>query len=125
MFDQASIPVRIAVVLIVANWILWGAYCVAIGGEALSGAISGGEYLIRRNPNSVPTPVAPAFWFFSLVYTYLTVAGSVLAGVLLHVFSRPRWDRGGFDFIALGLAFMWVWLVSVRAAPLFIAWAAA
>jgi hypothetical protein len=125
MFSQVSTPIRIAVILIVANWLFWGFYCIAIGGEALTGEISGGQYLIRRHPNSVPTPVSPAFWLFSLVYTFLTVSGSVLALVLLYVFYRPRWDRGLLDIVAVGLAVVWVLMVSLRAVPRFIEWAAA
>src|SRR5262245_36729330 len=121
MFDQASKSVRIAAGLILVNWLAWGLYCIAIGGEALQGDIIGGQYINRRNPSSVPIPVSPDFWLFSLVYTFLTVSGSVLALVLLLVFHRPRWDRGILDIVAIGFAAIWVLMVAVQAAPRFIA----
>jgi hypothetical protein len=125
MFEQASKTVRIVVGAIVANWLAWTVYCVAIGGEALGGEIIAGQYLIRRHPTSVPIPVSPEFWLFSLAYTFLTVAGSVLVLVLLYVFHRPRWDRGVLDMVAIGLAAVWVLAISLKAAPRFLAWAAA
>jgi hypothetical protein len=125
MFDQASKPVRIAAGLIGANWLAWTFYCVAIGGEALNGDIIGGQYFIRRNPSSTSIPVSPEFWLFSLVYTSLTVGGSVLALVLLIVFHRPRWDRGLLDKILIAFATLWLLIISLQAGPRFIAWAAA
>src|SRR5262245_41171417 len=125
MFDQASKSVRIAAGLIVANWLAWGLYCFGIGGEALHGDIIGRQYFIRSNPSSVPIPVSPDFLLFSLVYSFLTVSGSVLALVLLYVFSRPRVYRGFLDFFAICLAAVWFLMVSLQAAPRFIAWAAA
>lgn len=125
MFSQASRPVRLAVVLIVANWIIWGAYSIAIGGEALMGEISNGVYLIRIRPNSRGVSVSSAFWIFSLVYTFLTVGGSILALALLYVFHRPRWDRGALDTVALVLAAIWILMLFSRVVPRLFAWAAA
>ena len=125
MFSQASTPVRAAVILIAANWLLWGAYSIAIGGGALAGEISDGQYLIRRHPNSAGVPVSSAFWIFSLIYTFLTVGGSILAFALLYVFHRPRWDRGILDAVAIALAAIWILMLSSRAVPRILAWAAA
>ena len=124
MFSQASIPVRVAVVVIVANWLVWGAYSIAIGGEALTGEISNGHYLIRRHPNSAGVEVSAAFWIFSLIYTFLTVGGSLLALTLLYVFHRPRWDRGVPDAVAITLALILVFMLSSKALPRLLAWAA-
>jgi len=125
MSTQASKAVRVAIALIAANWLLWTSYCVAIGGSALGGEISGGQYLIRRHPGATPTSVTAGFWLFSLIYTFLTVSGSVLAIVLLHVFHRPAWDRGTLDKVGVGLALAWVLIMLSKAVPRFMAWAAA
>jgi len=111
--------------LILVNWLAWLSYCAAIGGEALQGDIIGDQYFIRRNSSSVAIPVSPEFWLFSLVYTFLTVGGSVLAFALLLVFHRPRWDRGVLDIVAIGLAAGWFLIISLQAASRFIAWASA
>jgi hypothetical protein len=109
----------------VINWLAWGAYCVAIGGDALGVEITGGEYFIRRHPNSPLFPVSRSFWLFSLCYSFITFGLSIPVLALLHVFHRPSWDRGTFDFIVILASLAWLLVLAPRFVRGFLAWAAA
>jgi hypothetical protein len=110
---------------LVINWMLCGAITIYSGGNALCGEISDGQYLICRHyMSSAAIPVSREFWIFSLLYTSLTISLTFLILALLMVFSRPRWDRGVIDVVAVSFSILWLLAIARKAIPRFYEWVA-
>jgi len=124
LFNQASTTIKIFTLLLAFNWIIWIAIAIACGGAGLMGEISGGEFLVRRNPGSTPVAVSAGYWFFSLNYSFATIGLTPLALAILFFFSRPSWDRGVFDAVALSFGLLWLLAITNMAIPRWYAWAA-
>jgi hypothetical protein len=102
----------------------WGGVVIATDGDALTGEISDGDFFVRRHPNSTPVPVSSSFWFFSLNYSFATFGLTPLALAIIFVFSRPSWDRGYLDVVAISLGLLWLLAITSEAVPRWCAWAA-
>jgi hypothetical protein len=124
LFNQATPIIKALAMLLAFNWIVWSAIAIACGGIGLLGEISGGEFLVRRNPGSTPVSVSASYWFFSLNYSFATFGLTPLAMAILFFFSRPSWDRGVFDIMAISFGFLWLLCIAAGAIPRWFAWAA-
>jgi hypothetical protein len=125
VFSQSSTRVKSCAAVLAFNWLAYSAILISSGGSALLGEINDGEFFVRQNPGSVPTLVSAESWFFSLNYSAATFGLTPLALSLLFVLSRPAWDRGVFDFAAVGIGIFILLLVLSQAAPQWSAWLAA
>ncbi len=77
----------------IVNFLAFFGISLAIGGDALSGAVVDGKYFLSTHGNQ--TEVSPAVWYFSYIHTismFITTALGVLGGILHEALRRKHSD---------------------------------